>query len=67
MADDRGIETPVWLDPEISGLHPDREMTEKQAIKLRALCEETGEPFDGSLNQPQAQKRIAALEEVAAS
>ncbi|SFS15666.1 DUF3072 domain-containing protein [Yoonia litorea] len=42
-------------------------MTGDQADKLRALCEATGEPFDDTLSQAQAAKRIAALSEIAES
>ena len=44
----------------------DKPMTEVQAAQLRALCEALDEPFDTSLNQHQAAKRIAALEEIKA-
>ncbi|WP_299969003.1 DUF3072 domain-containing protein [uncultured Roseobacter sp.] len=40
------------------------EITEQTAAELRALCDKTGEPFDGNLTEAQAQKRIAALREV---
>ncbi|SFP76127.1 DUF3072 domain-containing protein [Tranquillimonas alkanivorans] len=36
-------------------------MTEKQAVELRQLAEEAGEPFDTSLNRGQAEERIEAL------
>ncbi|WP_099826838.1 DUF3072 domain-containing protein [Oceaniglobus indicus] len=44
--------------PDTTGDDP---MTEKQAAELRALCEETGEPFDGNLTSAQAQDRIDYL------
>ncbi|MGZ2256836.1 hypothetical protein [Roseobacter sp. A03A-229] len=40
------------------------EMTEETAARLRAICETTSEPFDASLSEAQAQKRIAALSEL---
>ncbi|WP_375258687.1 DUF3072 domain-containing protein [Citreimonas sp.] len=40
-------------------------MTEKQAARLRDLCERTGEPFDASLTKYQASRRLAYLEELA--
>jgi hypothetical protein len=36
-------------------------MTEKQAELLKSLCEETGEPFDGSLSKSDATERIDEL------
>ncbi|EAR52035.1 hypothetical protein OG2516_13459 [Oceanicola granulosus HTCC2516] len=42
----------------------DAEMTAVQATKLRELSEAANEPFDGQLTQLQAQRRIAALEEM---
>ncbi|MEL6959279.1 MAG: DUF3072 domain-containing protein [Pseudomonadota bacterium] len=42
----------------------DKPMTEVQAAKLRELCDELGEDYDAALNQYQAAKRIAALEEI---
>lgn len=48
---------------------PDRQgdapMTDVQAVRLRDLAERTGEPFDAQLTQRQADRRIAALEEMA--
>ncbi|MBS0125094.1 DUF3072 domain-containing protein [Thetidibacter halocola] len=44
---------------------PQARMTEAQAEHLRALSERLGEPFDGSLSERQAARRIAALEEIA--
>jgi hypothetical protein len=41
-------------------------MTERQAVRLRDLCERTGEPFDTSLTRYQASRRLAYLEEIAA-
>ncbi|RVT82693.1 DUF3072 domain-containing protein [Rhodobacteraceae bacterium CCMM004] len=38
-------------------------MTDEQAVKLRALSEEAGEPFDGALTRAQADERIDLLEE----
>ena len=43
---------------------PDREITPETAARLRDLCAETGEDFDGNLTELQARRRIAALEEV---
>jgi uncharacterized damage-inducible protein DinB len=40
---------------------PDAPMTERQAVELQQLCAETGEEFDTSLSQAQAEERIAAL------
>ena len=40
-------------------------MTEKQAVRLRELCERTGEPFDSALTRYQASRRLAYLEELA--
>lgn len=40
---------------------PDARMTGEQADKLRALCDEFGEPFDGALTQQQAEERMALL------
>ena len=37
-------------------------MTSAQADVLRSLCEDTGEDFDASLTQAQAQVRIEELE-----
>ncbi|ROU03576.1 DUF3072 domain-containing protein [Histidinibacterium lentulum] len=39
-------------------------MTDVQRQKLRELALEADEPMDGELTQLQAQKRIAALEEM---
>lgn len=40
-------------------------MTEVQAAQMRALCNELDEPFDTSLSEYDAQRRIIALKEVA--
>lgn len=40
-------------------------MTEQQAVRLRELCERTGEPFDAALTRYQASRRLAYLEELA--
>jgi hypothetical protein len=44
---------------------PDREsgdrLTEVQAVELRELCEQLGEPFDAELTRWQAEVRIRAL------
>ncbi|SDY20174.1 DUF3072 domain-containing protein [Citreimonas salinaria] len=40
-------------------------MTEQQAVRLRELCERTGEPFDTALTKYQASRRLAYLEELA--
>ncbi|MCV3270549.1 DUF3072 domain-containing protein [Roseobacter sinensis] len=42
----------------------DAQMTEETAARLRAICDATSEPFDASLTEAQAQKRIAALREL---
>ena len=42
----------------------DEPMTERQAVELRELARRTDEPFDASLTQVQAEKRIAALREI---
>ncbi|QJF52195.1 DUF3072 domain-containing protein [Roseobacter ponti] len=39
------------------------ELTEKTAAELRDICDQTGEPFDGSLTEGQARRRIIALKE----
>ncbi|XDA97239.1 hypothetical protein AB1M95_14105 [Sulfitobacter sp. LCG007] len=39
------------------------EMSDETAARLRALCEQTGEPFDTALTEDQALERIEALEE----
>ncbi|MCC1493997.1 DUF3072 domain-containing protein [Cognatishimia sp. F0-27] len=59
---------PSYLINAAADLPPDpREpMSEVQAVRLRSLSEETGEPFDGALTKRQAARRIAALEEMAA-
>lgn len=43
----------------------DEPMTEQQAVRLRELCERTGEPFDAALTRYQASRRLAYLEELA--
>ncbi|QQA43305.1 DUF3072 domain-containing protein [Pelagovum pacificum] len=47
-----------------NNLDDDAPMTEEQAAQLRDLCDRAGEPMDANLTQMQAQKRIAALQEV---
>lgn len=42
----------------------DAAMTAETATRLQELCAETSEPFDGSLSEAQAQRRIAALREL---
>ena len=42
----------------------EREVTPQTAARLRDLCNRTGEDFDGNLTEPQALRRIAALEEL---
>lgn len=52
---------------EVEGLtpnDPDAPMTGDQADLLRALCEDAGEPFDASLTQIQALRRIEELREI---
>ncbi len=39
-------------------------MTDNQAAELRQLCEEAGDIFDASLSKHEAQRRIAALQEL---
>jgi hypothetical protein len=56
--------SPLAALPDVD-THGDEPMTEKQAVKLRALTEQTGEKMDGNLNRRQAAKRIAVLEEIA--
>ncbi len=46
------------------GLSDDKPMTDEQATKLRRLANEADEPVDGNFSEVQAQKRIAALEEM---
>ena len=48
-----------------SRFDPNVRMTEKQAVQLRELCAELDEPFDDSLSERQAARRIAAMEEMA--
>ena len=51
-------------DPDAtSPTHPDDPMTSDQADRLRALCDEAGEEFDGALTQQQATERMRLLEE----
>ena len=38
-------------------------MTEEQAVVLRELAEEAGEPFDGNLTERQAAERIEYFRE----
>ena len=58
------IQNSVSLDPTVGlGPDPEEEMTERQAIKLRELASAADEPFDGSLTQRQAERRIAHLQE----
>jgi len=40
----------------------DETMTGAQASYLKTLCEEAGEPFDGSLNKADASRRIDELQ-----
>ena len=42
----------------------DQPMTSEQAVELRQLCEQTGEEFDTSLTERQANQRIAALKDM---
>lgn len=58
------MQNSVVLDPTLKlGPDPEEEMTEQQAITLRELSSEAGEPFDGSLTRRQAERRIAHLQE----
>ncbi|SHG90985.1 DUF3072 domain-containing protein [Marivita hallyeonensis] len=58
------MQNSVVLDPSAGlGPDPETEMTEKQKVKLRELAERADEPFDGSLTERQAARRIAYLEE----
>ena len=66
MADDRrkhqrtAPERVIEEAPIIGG-DAHEEMTEKQAVILRELAQEAGEPFDGKLTRAQAEERIAHL------
>ena len=42
---------------------PDAPMNPKQAVLLRDLCEKTGEEFDTSLTEAQADERIRVLQD----
>jgi len=42
---------------------PDAPMNPKQAVLLRDLCDKTGEEFDTSLTERQADERISVLQE----
>ncbi|MCP1168219.1 DUF3072 domain-containing protein [Limimaricola litoreus] len=42
---------------------PDAPMNPKQAVLLRDLCEKTGEEFDASLTEAQADERIRVLQD----
>ncbi|GAD54356.1 MAG: hypothetical protein ACJASC_002596 [Limimaricola cinnabarinus] len=42
---------------------PDAPMNPKQAVLLRDLCDKTGEEFDASLTERQADERISVLQE----
>jgi hypothetical protein len=44
------------------GAGRDEPMTEVQAVKLRELTQQLGEPFDAVLTRRQAASRIRALE-----
>ncbi|MCR9158828.1 MAG: DUF3072 domain-containing protein [Rhodobacteraceae bacterium] len=58
------IQNSLSLDPTFGlGPDPEEEMTEQQAIRLRALASAADEPFDGSLTRRQAERRIAHLQE----
>lgn len=50
------------IDP---GDSENKEMTEETAAELREVCKQAGEPYDASLTELQAKKRIAALREMA--
>lgn len=56
----RVAEKNLNMDPEYE---PDAPMSEKQAARLRQLCEKLDEPFDTALNQQQTEERIRQLEE----
>jgi hypothetical protein len=55
----RVTEKNLNIDPEYD---PDAPMSEKQAARLRELCEKLDEPFDTALNQRQTEERIRQLE-----
>jgi len=55
--------TNAKIVPNVGDVPQDDEapMTSAQADMLRALTDETGEPFDASLTEAQAEARIAEL------
>ncbi len=66
MTDDQDPEiapaSPVGAFPVAENQSADP-MTDKQKVRLRHLCDATGEAFDGNLSRRQASARITALEE----
>ena len=57
---------PTIIPPGLLSPNPKRRgegrMTDVQAVKLRELTEQLGEPFDGELTRRQAAARIRELE-----
>ena len=43
--------------------NPDAPMNDRQAVLLRELCDRTGEEYDASLTERQADERISVLQE----
>lgn len=56
------IRTP-GASPEIP-VGDEEPMTRETQARLHVLCERTGEPFPGNITEREAQRRIAALEEI---